>query len=397
MLHDLSEERAWARGWLFGAALPLWWEKGADRVDGGWFDKLDQQGVPVDCPKRLRVQARQAFVYAEAGRLGWEGPWREAAIHGIDFMLSAFRRADGLFRASVTRGGAPVVEAPDLYDQAFALFALASGYAVLDKPPALLAEAEALLGRIETLLPHPELGFEEANPRRLPLRSNPHMHMLEALLAWVEAGGGTVFERHACAIVALAREKLIDPRTGAIGEYYDGCWSSAIVDGHLREPGHQFEWAYLLDFAGRVLGGDHIEACTKLYRFGDCHGVMDGRVIFSVGEDGAMVDGSSRLWAQTERLRATLMLVPPGMGKAENDEAVAAAINSLATLRRFLDVPITGLWIDRIDANSIRLWEPAPASSFYHIVTGLVPLIEEVERRSAAQPQSIMQLAGDGR
>jgi mannose-6-phosphate isomerase len=389
MRPDLAGDRAWARDWLFGAALPLWWNKGADHEHGGWFDKLDGKGDPIALPKRLRVQARQAFVYAEAGRLGWDGPWKEAATHGIDFMLAAFRRQDGLFRASVTHDGVPVVEAADLYDQAFVLFALASGYVMLGRPPALLAEAKTLLDRLVALLAHPERGFEEADPRRLPLRSNPHMHMLEALLAWVEAGGGAAFEERARQIVALALEKLIDPQTGAVGEYYDGAWNFTEGDGRLREPGHQYEWAYLLDLAGRLLGDDHARFSERLHRFGTRHGLIDGRAIFSVDAEGAVVDRSSRLWAQTERLR-TMLVLAPSMTAADRDAALSAAAESVATLKRFLDVPLRGLWFDRMDEDGTCLDEPSPASSLYHIVTGLVPLIEAADQVS---PPSVMPLA----
>lgn len=371
----LADQRAWARDWLFAAALPLWWEAGADHEHGGFHDKLDQRARPIDLPKRLRVQARQAFVYAEAGRLGWEGPWERACRHGLDFMLARYKRDDGLFRASVTADGEPLVETPDLYDQAFALFALAAGYVALGRPVALRNEALALLGRLEALRGHPERGFEEARPRTLPLRSNPHMHLLEALLAWVQAGGGDPFEAHAHAIVDLARARLIDPTTGAVGEHYDGDWSFHPRYGHVREPGHQFEWAYLLDLASRVLGGDHRAACTGLHRFGTTHGVRDGRAIFSVGHDGTLIDGSSRLWAQTERLR-TMLVLAPAMPSADRVAALGAAAESVATLRRFLDTPVAGLWRDRCDRDGALLDEPAPASSLYHIVTGTVPLIE---------------------
>lgn len=372
----LDRHRRWARSWLFDTALPLWWQAGADRDDGGFHDRLDQSARPLDMPKRLRVQARQAFVYAEAGRLAWRGPWRQACAHGLDFMLSAFRRDDGLFRASVTRSGAPLDDKPDLYDQAFALFALASGYVALGRAPALLAEADALLDALENLLTHPERGFDEARPRRLPLRSNPHMHLLEALLAWVEAGGGPRFRRHAEAIVTLAVERLIDPRTGAIGEYYDGDWCLENgAQGAVREPGHQYEWAYLLHEADRILGGDRRAQSRGLIRFAACHGICDGRAVFAVDESGRVLDASSRLWAQTERLRTMLMLpdtLPSG-------QAEVAALESIAMLQHHLDVPVAGLWRDRIDAAGVRLDEPAPASSFYHIMTGLVPLLEHAQ------------------
>jgi len=370
---NLEQHRLWARDWLFGAALPLWWRAGADRRNGGFHDKLDQQARPVDAPKRLRVQARQIFVYAEAGRLGWDGPWREAVSHGLGFMLSAYRREDGLFRPSVTPTGEPLSGEPDLYDQAFVLFALAAAHGALPEDPAPRREAEALLDRLEALLAHPERGFEEAQPRRLPLRSNPHMHLLEGLLAWIGAGGGERFERHARAIVDLAQERLIDPETGAVGEYYGGDWRIADgAEGRVREPGHQFEWAYLLHWADRVLGGDRRAQSARLLGFGNRHGVRDGRVLFSLDQAGGVLDGTSRLWAQTERLRTMLTLahdMPAGAGHS-------AALESLATLRRHLDVPVRGLWLDQADAAGTLLDEPAPASTFYHIMTGVAPLLD---------------------
>lgn len=373
--HDLMAEREWARNWLSTAALPLWFDRGADRVYGGWFDKLDRNAEPVDAPKRLRVQARQSFVYAEAGRLGWHGPWRDAVQHGLDFMFAKFKRSDGLFRATVTREGVPLVETPDLYDQAFALFAMAAGYAALDRPAALLDEAERLLSCLERDLAHPDHGFEEARPRTLPLRSNPHMHLLEALLAWIEVGGGAAFRRHADAIIDLCRDRLIDAGTGAIGEHYDGTWQPDIDTGHLREPGHQFEWAFLLHRAGLVLDCDHDAHWRRLLQFGMTYGIHDGLAVLAVGADGAIVDGAARLWAQTERLRAMVTLAPALTSDAAA-AAMHAAADSVAALRRLTDMPVPGLWLDRVDRHGDRVDEPTPASSLYHIMTGLAPLIE---------------------
>ncbi len=364
---DLGDAARWARAWLFDRALPLWHRAGADRVGGGWFDRLDQSGRPVPGHKRCRVQARQVFVYAEAGRLGWNGPWAEAIEHGLSHLHAAFRRPDGLYRKSVTAAGAPVDDGFDLYDQAFVLLALASAHARAPRP-ALIAEAEALLAVLEDRLAHPVAGWEEDAPPRLPLRSNPHMHLLEALLAWVEAGGGERFAEPARAIVELARERLIDPATGAVGEYFDRDWRPMPdASGAVREPGHQFEWAYLLGEAARLLGGDHRDAIDRLYAFGHQHGVDRARAaaIFSVDASGTALDRGARLWAQTEWLRAALTL-------GREDDAIAA----VATLRRYLARPVAGLWIDWMTEAGTMGEDAAPASSFYHLVTGLAPLIE---------------------
>ncbi|WCT75196.1 AGE family epimerase/isomerase [Sphingomonas naphthae] len=369
-------DRRWAAEWLFGAALPIWWDAGADRRHGGWFDRLDQSGKALDMPKRARVQARQAFTYAEAGKLGWAGPWQDAVAQGVDFLLKAYAREDGLYRKSVTVEGAVLDDGFDLYDQAFVLLALASGYETLGKPPELLRAAEALLVRLGGLA-HPMAGFEEDRPRRLPLRSNPHMHLLEALLAWVAIGGSDMFAGKAREIVNLALSRMIDPVTGAVGEYYDGDWRfMAGEDGQIREPGHQFEWAYLLTEADRLLGGDNFPQASRLEAFGAKYGVDAPRKVafFSTDATGAPIDGTARLWAQTERLRTALVFGRKVEG-AEKARLDTAALDAFGTLRRFLEVPVPGLWLDRMLLDGSIVDEPATASSFYHIMTGLLPLL----------------------
>ena len=50
--------------------------------------------------------------------------------------------------------------------------------------------------------------------------------------------------------------------------------------------------------------------------------------------------------------------------------AVAAADGLL----RYLNCPTPGLWYDRIDADGQLVDEPAPASSFYHLVAAIAEI-----------------------
>lgn len=374
-MSDVSAAHAWAREWLLRDALPIWWEIGADRANGGFHEKIDQQGVAVTgVPKRARVQARQVFVYTQAGKLGWDGPWLDAVQHGFDYLVGAYKRPDGLYRRTERADGPPEADF-DLYDQAFALLALASAYRALDGAPGPLAEAEALFAAMEEQLGHPVAGFKESVAGKLPLRSNPHMHLLEALLAWLEQREIPAFRRRAEQIVGLALDRMIDPATGAIAENFDDDWRRMGGADDVREPGHQFEWAYLLSLAARQLGGDHRAASDRLAAFGARHGIDRARgvAIFSIDPRGEPVDRDARLWAQTERLR-TMLLVPDDAALAAGtmpDEAAGA----LASVRRYLDVPVRGLWRDRLHPDDSFADEPAPASSLYHLVTGLWPLV----------------------
>ncbi len=372
----MESEARWAREWLFDKALPLWWERGADS-GGGFHEKIGLDGKPVSAPRRLRVQARQAYVYAEAGRLGWDGPWRAAAEHGLGFLLTRYRRPDGLFRTLVSAEGAPLDDTVDLYDQAFVLFALSQAHAMGLGDGTLVDTARTLIATLKAERGHPEAGFEEARPRSLPLRSNPHMHMLEANLSWVAAGIDAPFADVAREIVALAARRMIDPETGAIGEYYDGDWRFAPgPDGGVREPGHQFEWAYLLDSAGPLLGEDrHVES-RRLYAFGDRFGIdpARGAAVFALDAAGAVIDPRARLWAQTERLRTALVFAEAA-GEGERGPFIAAAQEAFAVTRSYLDVGVPGLWRDQLLADGSFVEEAAPASSFYHIVSAFAVLL----------------------
>ncbi len=86
---------------------------------GGFHEKLGQDGLPIGKPVRVRVQARQTYVYARAGALGWTGP-QLAVGHAPRpvFHAVALPRPDGLFRSTLDTTDENI----DLYDQAFVLF-----------------------------------------------------------------------------------------------------------------------------------------------------------------------------------------------------------------------------------------------------------------------------------
>ncbi|MEB3026030.1 AGE family epimerase/isomerase, partial [Parvimonas sp. M13] len=71
--------------------------------------------------------------------------------------------------------------------------------------------------------------------------------LLEAALAWEEAGGDAGWSTLADRIVKLASSRFFDRDAGLLREFFSTDWSPADgLDGSLIEPGHQFEWAWLL-------------------------------------------------------------------------------------------------------------------------------------------------------
>ncbi len=357
------------RRWLFEAALPLWWRVGADQALGGYHERIDFDGRPLILPRRSRVAARQAFCYSEAGRLGWNGPWREAGRHALDFLRERFAQSDGTVIATVDQDGNVLDATFDLYNQAFALLAYACGHGALDPGGGWQARAYVLVGTLKREFAHPQAGFREDRRGRLMLRANPHMHLLEAALAWLAVDPSPIWRDLADAIVALCLDRFIDRDTAALREFFASDWTPIReTRGEVLEPGHHYEWAFLLDRWAKLTGHDRPAAVSALIGFADANGLdrKRGVAVNAIKPDGSVADAIARLWPQTERLRAYLI------DRHEGDEArLGEAIESLS---RYLDAPFPGLWYENLAADGRFVVEAAPATSLYHIVGAIAEL-----------------------
>jgi mannose/cellobiose epimerase-like protein (N-acyl-D-glucosamine 2-epimerase family)/mannose-1-phosphate guanylyltransferase len=360
--------------WLDTAALPLWWSLGADHARGGFHELLDASGTAVSSPRRARVQTRQAFVYATAEALGWPGPGREAALHAMRWFRVHYLRDDGLFRSETDSEGQPTDDTATLYDQSFALLAMASLHGIAAAPAGLDADAEKLLATIERMMRHEPGGFRESHTSAY--QSNPHMHLLEAALAWAESGGGARWEALADEIVALCLKHFIDPDEGFLREHFTARWEPALGErGRIVEPGHQFEWAWLLTrWARRRNEPAALFAARRLFATGE-RGIDPVRdvAVDALNEDLTLRSNRARLWPQTERLKASLLLHEVH-GADADDSYLAHAVGAAESLWRYLDMPTRGLWRDKLTPTNRFVEEPSPASSFYHIIGAVTAL-----------------------
>jgi mannose-6-phosphate isomerase len=353
------------KAWLLEQVFPIWWDPGADLVAGGFHDRLDARGRPITGPKRARVPARQVFSYAAAGALGWTGPWREAVAHGLAFLESGHRLESGLYRAHIDPAASG--DEVDLYDQAFVLLALSVAHAAGDATAP--ARAEALLSR----LPREAAGgFAGLAPG--PLDANPNMHLFEAFLAWDALGVGGPWRNAAAGQARLALTRIIDPETGAQSELFGDAWTAPPPIERKVEPGHLFEWAWLLMRWSLVSGdGAALAAALRLVELGERTGVDHDRQVAINALDGtlAVVDPGTRLWPQTERLRVAALAAVLTGDAAFWDMALMGA----AGLQKFLNVTTPGLWRDSLESEDLT----APASSLYHIVGAIMQLDRVVE------------------
>ena len=365
------------RSWLLDAAYPIWSTRGIDFVRGGFQERLQLSGEPTDDARRARVQPRQIFAFARASALGWAGDARGAVAQGLSFFLTHYRRPDGLFRTLVAPDGTPVDDRALLYDQAFALLAFATAMPLMGSEFNLVGEAEQLRAALYKHLKRAGPGFETGLPHGPPLLSNPHMHLLEAALAWLDVGGGSEWRALADELGELALAHLIDPVTGMLHESFDGAWKpTADAAGRLVEPGHQFEWAWLLMRWARSRA-DAKEAASRLIKVAEEHGVRNGVAINAIVNDTAVHDSAARLWPQTERLRAAALAAR--LYQEPRDWKMTA--DAAAGLLRYLSTDVPGLWYDRLSSSGEFTRETVTAGNLYHIVGGIQELVALVGSR----------------
>ncbi len=362
--------------WLVQSAFPLWARQGVDRGNGGFCERIAQDGTPLNEPRRARVQPRQVYSFAHAPALGWHGNAREIVERGIAFILKHYRRDDGLYRTLVAPDGTVLDNSALLYDQAFMLLGFASARRLLGPDPAIEEAASDLFDTLYSELKRVGPGFCSGLPERFPLLSNPHMHLFEAALAWCELSSEPGWRTLANEIGELALSRFIDARSGALRETFDETWSPAPgIDGRRVEPGHQFEWAWLLLRWRPENDSSARRAALRLIDIGEQSGVRRGMAIDALLDDLTPLESSARLWPQTERLKASA-LAASLTGESHYWNTASAAAKGLL---RYFETPTAGLWHDRLSPEGSFHVGPAPASSFYHIVASVVTLTEALE------------------
>ena len=363
----LRETALRVKQWLNDAAWPLWIAQGMDR-DGLFFEQLDFAGRPdlTSC-RRVRVQGRQLFTFARALANGHEAA-REPIVRGLAAIEARCWGPDGKpgWIHTLTPDGAPLDTLRDTYDQAFMLFGLTAAIGTGFEQARVLADRS--IAFLDNSLADPKAGgYFEGLPASLPRRSNPHMHMMEAMLALHDVTGAPHWLNRATAIAALFQKRFFDQGTGTLGEYFSRDLILAQgPSGISVEPGHHFEWSWLLHRLAASGGPDYRAQANALYGFGLRHGIGDsGFAIDECDKFGAPLRLSRRTWPQTELIKAHL---------ANGAYADAARVTNML-LDSYLGTRVPGLWVDQFDASGEARADVVPASTLYHLVVAFEDLI----------------------
>ncbi|MBL4852648.1 MAG: AGE family epimerase/isomerase [Robiginitomaculum sp.] len=367
-LQCASKLEAWCRE----QALPFWAGHVLD-PNGGAYEQLLATGEPdLTCHRRVRVQARLAYVYAHATDLGWyEGA--EVSNHAWDYVMSKGLQGGGFIPGSGFKGCAHLLHNDgrlkdgmrDTYAQAFLILAGAWRYRAFQDGASKRVATDTITF-LDTIKAD-NGGWLEGVPASLPRRQNPHMHLFEALMALYDATQEEEFLVRAGDIYQLFVNVFFDESKGVVREFFDQNWKAQNNDGGPIEPGHMFEWVWLLRNYQAMSGVDVDQYADVLYAKAKEYGYSEttGLIRDKVDLRNRHQPPTYRTWPQTEFIKAGI--AQARMGRLDALPDVTAAIANL--LDKYFDVPAPGGWVDCLDANGKPKNTLMPTSTFYHIIS----------------------------
>lgn len=375
LMTDMPEGRQWA-DWMLQKALPLWSNAGYDRKRRLYHERLTFDAQPIPMPDlRLMVQARQIATFCRATLDGVFNASQDALIC-LSEVQTRYWQSDNQpgWIFALGPDGRPSKTTRDLYAHAFILFAYAWTYR-LSGETTLLKVVNDTIEEIESIFHASGGGFLDAVPPSDAIRrQNPHMHLLEAYLVLFEVTADQFYLDHAQRLITLAQDRFICPRSGMLLEFFGPDWAPCQPFGHNAvEPGHLFEWSWLLNEAVR-LNPMSPNAKTlnvtaeRLFEAGTQHGITHGVVRDGITDNGTLTHTSTRIWPQTELVRLLACRNKMQAGKSlKHTEDNLFKTTTRTFFASYAPASLQGGWVDRRNTDGNPAVDHMPASSLYHI------------------------------
>jgi mannose/cellobiose epimerase-like protein (N-acyl-D-glucosamine 2-epimerase family) len=346
--------------------VPLWLGPGWNPQLALPYEAVDANHQPLP-PQRYRAMAcaRQLYLFSSLIDHPAIPEAKNRAALLFRSLQQHFHDAEhGGWFYSIDPQGKPLDRRKDLYTHAFIIFACAHYWAKVREPlvesvlnAALHVVAERFCDGAG--LYEASLDQDWSSLGSGPLQ-NPLMHLAEAFLATVSVREDAATQAALMALATAMQLRFIDPAHGVMLEKPLGA-----VDNWF-EPGHQFEWFFLLASSPLLQGSPLHASLTRAFAYTEQQGVdrLTGAVKAMLEVDGSVRDGTQRIWAQAEYLRALAL-------RPDSEAALARQLNALQ--QRFLHP--TG-WNECLDADGKISRSDMPSTTPYHLATCYSGLVE---------------------
>jgi len=332
--------------------VPLWQGVGFNADLGLPFEALNESLQPMPVQRyRAMACARQLYVFASV--IDQPGA-REHAATLFRSLQRHFHDAEhGGWFYSIDPQGKPLDRRKDLYTHAFIVFACAHYWAKVREPlveSVLNAALEIVATRFSTGDGLYEAVLaEDWSPQGSGPLQNPLMHLTEAFLATLQAREDKPTQAALLALCKAMQARFVEPVHGVMLEKPRGAGDNWF------EPGHQFEWLFLVQTSPLLQDTPLHCSLQRAFAYAQQVGVVDGAVLSTLKLDGTVIDGTQRIWAQAEYLRALTL---------QSGAAVDKQLQVFA--ERFLHAHG---WHECRDGSGVVSRNDMPSTTPYHLLT----------------------------
>lgn len=330
--------------------LRFWLEKMVDRENGGFYGRIDGQGVlHKDAEKGAILNARILWSFSAAYRVLHQEEYLEAATRAKNYIINHFidKEYGGVYW-SLDCKGQPLDTKKQFYAIGFAIYGM-SEYARATGDREALECALQFFDCIEQhALDHQYNGYIEACTREwgeiadmrlseldanYPKSQNTHLHIIEPYtnlyrclkeldvtesVNYVPVVGAVLpvdvtvpqetknrVEAALRNLIDIFTDHILNPETHHLDLFFEKDWTRGA--GHLESYGHDIECSWLMHEAALVLGdGDvlrKMEPIVRMVAEASEKGLRpDGSMIHEANLDTGHVDDDLHWWVQAENV-----------------------------------------------------------------------------------------------
>jgi len=330
--------------------LRFWMEKMLDREQGGFYGRIDGQGVlHKDAEKGAILNARILWSFSAAYRVLKTPEYLKMAKRAKEYIINHFidKEYGGVYWSLDSKGN-PLDTKKQFYAIGFAIYGM-SEYARATGDREALECALQLFDCIEEhALDHQYNGYIEACTREwgeiadmrlseldanYPKSQNTHLHIIEPYtnlfrclkeldttesVNYVPVIGAVLpvdvavpqetknrVEAALRNIINIFTDRILNPETHHLDLFFDMDWTRGA--GHLESYGHDIECSWLIHEAALVLGDSDVlkkvEPIVQMVAKASEKGLRpDGSMIHEANLDTGHVDDDLHWWVQAENV-----------------------------------------------------------------------------------------------
>ncbi|AEF53832.1 AGE family epimerase/isomerase [Marinomonas posidonica] len=361
---------------VFSKLLPNWAQHGLDDSLGFSYESLNQDWTINPVGRiRLLTQCRQLYTFSHAclidDQLDLQNNFQPKLKPLFNFILDRYYQEERWI-FSLNDDLSVQNTDSDAYALAFVLLSFSFYYQASKDERAIEYIAKTHHFLFEKMTSSTG-GFFETFPihKEQTRRQNPHMHLLEGYIAAFEATQKNEYKSMITMLLSLVEKHFLDKKNKTLREFFTYDWQWHPELGHQVEPGHHFEWVWLIYKANQIIpNAKYTDLAQQLWLTATRHGIDNNGGIFNQIDGNTLLatDKEKRIWPITEYLKA-ITVMPIGL----EEKALRLTQACEFMLQNYFLA--TGGWNEYLDQENTPKKSPLSGTTSYHIFLGITEVL----------------------